>query len=140
MTDENNSVNEVEPFKGWQPGNALPNADKARIDPNKFEKYSMDPTNPSGGGKPEAFRQLGYDVDTAEGRAAGAENVIGQLKAQLAHAGAVFEGATAYGNRYRVDVTITGPNGAAGTLITIWQYDEGADFPRLITDWLEVYK
>ena len=34
-------------IENWKPGDPLPNADTAQINPAKFEKYSLDPENPA---------------------------------------------------------------------------------------------
>lgn len=44
-----------------------------------------------------------------------------------------------FGPRFEVKVVIVGPNGKNGTLQTVWQYDQGSDTPRLVTNWLEVH-
>jgi hypothetical protein len=133
---------------GDEPVDASPplvNEDKAQIDPNKFEKYSMDPDNPNNRtkkddpqtGKWVDFQKLGYDVMTPEGRAAGAQDVMNQVREELPNQPAVFDKTTPFGPRYEVDIPITGPNGKTGKLVTIWQYDAGSTEPRLVTNWLK---
>jgi hypothetical protein len=45
----------------WKPGNPLPEAQNAEIDPKKFDEYSMNPDNLQNGGKWKAFEQIGYE-------------------------------------------------------------------------------
>lgn len=116
----------------------LENFDQAQIDSAKFEKYSMDPTNPKNGGKWEAWEELGYDVQTPEGRTSATQDVTNQLQKELADNPAINPKETAFGMRFEVDVPITGPNGQQEALVTIWPYDTGSDIPRLITNWLKV--
>lgn len=61
--------------QNWNPGNPLPNAEDAEIDIRKFEQYSMDPNNPRNKGKWTAFAAIGYDVQSLNGRHAGAQDV-----------------------------------------------------------------
>ena len=65
------------------PGDPLPSAGEAKIDPAKFVAYSMDASNPGNGGKWEAFAAVGYDVHHAAGRLASAQDVIAQLREQI---------------------------------------------------------
>jgi hypothetical protein len=124
----------------WQPGDPLPNNSEAEIDPSKFENYSMDPTNPNNGGKWQAFEELGYDVHNPTGRQAGAQNVMSQLRDTLDDTPATLGKTSTHGQRFEVRVQIQGPNGKNGTLVTVWQYDNGSSSPRLITNWLEVHR
>lgn len=125
----------------------LKNFDLAQMDPAKFENYSMDPNNPNNRtkkddpntGKWVAFRNLGYNVSTQEGRIAGTQDVMNQVKDELPNEPAIFERMTAHGPRYIVDVPIKGPNGRTGTLVTVWQYDSGSTTPRLITNFLKTH-
>lgn len=123
----------------WQPGEPLPENEQARIDSAKFERYSMNPNNANNGGKWQAFEQLGYDVQTPEGRSQGAQDVIAQLRGKLPNESATEAKSTSFGRRFEVRADITGPNGRTGTLNTIWQYDSGSNVPRLITNWLQVH-
>src|SRR5437879_1976538 len=47
------------------PLDRLPNADRAIVDKSKFEDYSMDEANPRNRGKAQAWRDVGYNIDTA---------------------------------------------------------------------------
>jgi uncharacterized protein YukE len=125
----------------------LKNVDEAQIDPAKFEKYSMDPDNPNNRtkkddpntGKWVAFRDLGYDVSTPEARTASAQDVMDQVRDELPDLPAQPTKVTPFGSRYEVDVPIKGPNGKEGTLVTVWQYDNGSTAPRLVTNFLKVH-
>jgi RHS repeat-associated protein len=128
------------PLDNWKPGDPLPNAEYAQVDPAKFRDYSMNPNNPGNDGKWEAFESLGYDVSTDTGRARGAQDVIRQLFSQIRSAPASMGKVSTYGPRLEVDMFLRGPNGKMGTLKTSWQYDSGGDIPRLITNWLAVHR
>ncbi|MBW4508684.1 MAG: hypothetical protein KME64_19545 [Scytonematopsis contorta HA4267-MV1] len=124
----------------WKPGDPLPKAEEAEIDPRKFEEYSFNPNNPSNQGKWMAFEAVGYDVQTNQGRQAGANDVIRQLREGLINTPAAQGQVSTYGVRFQVKVRIQGFNGREGTLVTSWQIDNGKDIPKLITNWLQVDK
>lgn len=118
-------------------GDALANASEAVIDPRKFEGYSMDPSNVNNGGKWQAWQQIGYDVDTDVGRQSAASDVVAQIQSQLGSTPAEALPATKWGDRFQVNVPISGPSGD-GTLVTVWQVENGV--PRMITNFLKVWK
>ncbi|WP_235624058.1 DUF6883 domain-containing protein [Mycolicibacterium goodii] len=118
-------------------GDALANASEAIIDPRKFEGYSMDPSNVNNGGKWQAWQQIGYDVHTDVGRQSAASDVVAQIQSQLGSTPAEALPATKWGERFQVDVPISGPSGD-GTLVTVWQVENGV--PRMITNFLKVWK
>ncbi len=120
--------------------NRLPKADKARIDPRKLGDYALNPDHPKNEGKWRAFDQLGYDVQSGSGRQAATDDVMNQIRAKLPDSEAMPVRGSAFGSRFEVDVTITGPNGKTGTLVTIWQIDKGGDSARLITTYLWVHR
>lgn len=118
-------------------GDALVNAGEAVIDPRKFEAYSMDPSNVNNGGKWQAWQQIGYDVDSEVGRQSAASDVVTQIQSQLGSTPAEALPATKWGDRFQVNVPISGPSGD-GTLVTVWQVEDGV--PRMITNFLKVWK
>lgn len=100
----------------------------------------MSPEHSSSQGKWVAFEAIGYDLQNPVHRHLSCHNVISQLKQQLATTEAIQGQVSKYGLRFRVKVSIQGPNGKQGDLQTIWQIDNGSEAPRLITTWLEVYQ
>lgn len=124
--------------QNWNPGDPLPRAQDAEIDPRKFEEYSMNPNNPKNKGKWIAFAAIGYDVDSSQGRSAAAQDVINQLRQSLPIAPATEDRLSIFGVRFEVIVQIKGPNGGEANLVTKWQIDNSTDIPRLITNWLKV--
>lgn len=121
-------------------GEPLPNADDAEVDPSKFRDYSLDPNNDNNDDKHKAFEELGYDVNSQEGRDQATQDVEQQLREHLPEAPAQPGKSTEYGDRYEVETPIKGPNGKEGTLVTVWQVDKGSDHPRLITNWVKVHR
>lgn len=118
-------------------GDALTNASEAVIDPRKFDGYSMDPSNVNNGGKWQAWQQIGYDVGTDAGRQSAASDVVAQIQSQLGSMPAEALPATKWGERFQVNMPISGPSGD-GTLVTVWQVENGV--PRMITNFLKVWK
>lgn len=116
----------------------LRNWEQARIDPRKFAGYSMDPGNKKNEGKWQAWEQLGFDVRSEEGRNAAADDVINQIRAQLPVLPALNHRESEWGLREDVSVIIQGPNGRQGLLDTKWQFDDGGEVAKLITNWLKV--
>jgi hypothetical protein len=110
----------------------------AVISPAKFSEYSMNPDHPSNGGKHLAFDALGWNVGDPLARETAAAEVIAQLRAGLPRP-KLGVGDDEYGQRYRTEVVMVGPNGGQGSLVAIWQVDAGTVTPRLITNWLEVH-
>jgi len=127
-------------FTGVTPDGTLADAANAQVSLEKLTDYSMDPDSQSSGGKWMAFEQIGYSVRDPSSREAAAKDVIGQLRSQLPTAPATPQGITSYGQRVEVAVLLKGPTGRAGTLVTIWQYDNGLATPRLITNYVEVHR
>lgn len=128
------------PLAEWKPGDPLPEASKATIDPAKFERYSMDPGNANNNGKWRAFQELGYALDEPAQRSSSAADVMRQLREWLPRGPAQAGKTSSFGPRYEVRVPIIGPNGKTGTLVVQWQVDQGASAPRIITNWLEVHR
>ncbi|PJK21503.1 adhesin [Mycobacterium goodii] len=97
----------------------------------------MDPSNVNNGGKWQAWQQIGYDVDSEVGRQSAASDVVTQIQSQLGSTPAEALPATKWGDRFQVNVPISGPSGD-GTLVTVWQVENGV--PRMITNFLKVWK
>lgn len=115
---------------------------QAEIDMRKFSDYSMDPTNPRNDGKHKGFEALGYDLSSAESRAASAALVVGRLREALSALGAsepVEQSSTQFGRRFLLTVPLIGPNGTTATLQTRWLVPKGSVTPRLSTNWVEVH-
>jgi len=139
------------PFPDWNEGVPLPNAAQAIIPIEKFRDYSMNPDHPSNyrnpvmqsgefagfhTGKWIAWHEIGYDVLTFEGRQQAAVHVIPQIEEQIEKASAGNLYRASYGWILDVYVRVSGPQGLDGKLYTGWQYDDGKEVPRLVTNWL----
>jgi hypothetical protein len=91
-------------------------------------------------GKWRAWTNVGYDIATPADRQLATRDVLSQLNAQLPVAKATLTQRTPHGPVFEVKSEIVGPNGRHDTLVTHWQFDNGSDAPRLITNWLAVHK
>jgi hypothetical protein len=101
---------------------SLANAARAVIDPDKFTKYCLDPRSRQGRHKARVFKAaLGYDLSNYT-----------DIREGILEQHAEYQGETAHGRRWRVDLPISGPHGRA-KVRTSWLYEGGNDVPRLTT-------
>ncbi|WP_162198688.1 DUF2341 domain-containing protein [Methanosarcina sp. 1.H.A.2.2] len=107
--------------------NQLPNFKNAKIDSRKITDYALNPNNPVGSNKARVFKSaLGYDRSNAD-------DLIEQIYSKLPESQANVGKLDRYGQRYTVDMAITGANGNVATVRTGWILDAGSDSPRLTT-------
>ena len=107
--------------------NKLPNVDKVTVDPNKVKNYALDPNHPVGGNKAKVFESsLGYNQSNAD-------QLMKQVQNKLPNSEAILGVKDQYGQRFTVDMQITGPNGNTATVRTGWIIDPGAEIPRMTT-------
>ena len=105
--------------------NPLPNVSNATIDPKKLTDYALNPNHPVGGDKAKVFESaLGYNKSNAD-------DLLKQVKEKLPQSEAVDKGVDQWGQKYQVDMSITGPNGNTVNVRTGWIKDNGSDTPRL---------
>jgi RHS repeat-associated protein len=106
---------------------ALPDASRATIDvEGKLVGYALNPAHPKGKDKAVVFQSaLGYNQTNAADLAA-------QLQAGLRNNPAVHTGTDQFGQRFRVDIPVTGPGGTA-VVRTGWIVEPGGAGPRLTT-------
>jgi hypothetical protein len=110
---------------------AIPNAGKAVIDPNKLTSYALNPLHPVGGDKARVFESaLGYNQSNAA-------QLIGKIQQGALTNPAVMGKADQFGQRFTVDMPITGPNGNTVVVRTGWVLDPGATIPRLATAYVK---
>ncbi|MCL2852871.1 MAG: hypothetical protein FWE20_07545 [Defluviitaleaceae bacterium] len=107
--------------------NSLPNFERAHIDSNKLTGYALNPNHPHGGDKARVFNNaLGYNQSNSN-------QLIAQVKRNLPRNEAVAGIRDTHGQRFTVDMQITGPNGNTAIVRTGWILDQGSDIPRLVT-------
>jgi hypothetical protein len=104
----------------------LPNPERAVIAPDKLVQYLLNTEHKRGGQKARMLGDFGYHVAHWQ-----------QLQSDIRrfHLPAAVEVVrqTPYGTRYEIRAPLQTPHGRRLTVRTIWQVDEGTDFPRLIT-------
>ena len=116
--------------RGRVSSKAIPNVKNAIINPKKLTEYALNPNHPVGGNKAKVFESvLGYNQSNAD-------DLMQQIYAQLPNSEAVLGKLDEYGQRYTVDMLITGPNGKTATVRTGWIIKEGSDIPELTTLWV----
>ena len=106
----------------------LPNAERAVIDIEKLRDYSLNPNHPKGKHKARVFlAALGLKADDAERLR---EMVMGAILISETRA----QQPTSYGQRFVVDLSVTGFDKFVATTVTIrsaWMIRNDEDFPRL---------
>jgi hypothetical protein len=112
----------------------MPNSAKALVAPEKISRYLFNVDNPIGKNKAKVFKAaLGYDLATGDDFIkAISEAIVG--KDYVAHE------ITPWGEQYKIDVSIKGPNGATKVVRTTWMIDNGSDKPRFITAYVKKEK
>ena len=104
----------------------LPNADRAIVEDGKLAGYLLNLAHPDGGSKARFFLAHGFNTDRPDDlRAALLTHGRGQPVASVQ--------SLSYGTRYAVVGPLALPDGVTRALRTVWQVDNGTDFPRLIT-------
>lgn len=104
----------------------LPNGDRALVPLEKLSEYSLNLANARGKHKARVFRAaLGWTVENA--------GELRELLLERAQEAEVETGQhNGYGQIYRLDFTIPGPDGEV-TIRSNWIIRDGEDFPRLTT-------
>lgn len=107
--------------------NPLPNIEKAKIDPRKLTDYALNLEHPVGGNKAKVFESaLGYNKLNANG-------LIDQIYEKLGSSESVLGKVDQYGQRYTVDIQITGPNSNTATVRTGWILKPNSTIPEMTT-------
>jgi len=109
----------------------LPNHQNAQIDPNKIVNYALNPSHPVGGNKAKVFESaLGFNQSNAN-------QFMAQIQQQLPNSRAILGVNDKYGQRFTVDMSITGPNGKTVIVRTGWIIETGSTIPRLTTTYVQ---
>ena len=123
-TYSTNPISKVDPFGLNEV--CLLNADKAVIDPRKLTEYALNPDHPVGGNKARVFEAaLGFNKSNAG-------ELMSQIQEGVKTAPATPGKADEFGQRFTVQVPVTGPSGP-GTVTTGWIYKPGSTTPELTT-------
>ncbi|HUR27053.1 MAG TPA: adhesin [Planctomycetota bacterium] len=104
----------------------LPRGDQALVEQAKVRNYLLSASHPIGRFKAEFFRSIGYtDQNWARFNS--------DLCALAVTGEAMAIAATAYGQKYEVRGTLTGPSGRTAKVVTVWIILKDDAFPRLVT-------
>ena len=104
----------------------MPNAQDAIVAPSKLEQYLLSASHPVGRSKAVFFNSLGF-------RLAAWQELASALKLLLAEHTVDSLEATPYGTKYRIRGSLTGPNGRAARVVTVWIIPAGERAPRFVT-------
>lgn len=105
----------------------LPNVEKATINLKKLTEYALNPNHPVGGNKAKVFESaLGYNQSNADA-------LMKQIYEKLPNSKAVLGKSDAYGQRYTVDISITGTNSKTVNVRTGWIIRTDSEIPELTT-------
>src|SRR5436190_23517248 len=104
----------------------LPNAEAAIVEREKIVDHLLNPAHRYGASKARFFSAFGFRADKWEelARALLLHGQTQELKRTQE---------TGYGPRYEVEGRLQAADGGAPLVRSVWQWDEGAVAPRLIT-------
>ena len=101
--------------------------ENARINPKKLTEYALNPEHPVGGNKAKVLEStLGYNKSNAD-------DLMNEVYNKLYESDATLGKLDEYGQRYTVDMNITGPNGSSKIVRTGWIIKKGSKIPDLTT-------
>jgi hypothetical protein len=104
----------------------LPNPDKLMVEREKIVDYLLNPTHRYGASKARFFTHFGFQMEAWE-----------QLAQALRDHGRKHDVTrtreTGFGPRYEVEGKLNCPNGRHPQVRSVWQLDDGAVAPRLLT-------
>jgi filamentous hemagglutinin len=104
----------------------LPNAERAVINEQKLKGYLLSRFHPIGRFKAAIFARAVFGAENSAALAS-------QLR-ELALRGQATPGeSSAYGQKYLVSGTLTGPAGLRLEVTSVWIVPAGSDVPRLVT-------
>jgi hypothetical protein len=105
---------------------AVPNFDRAVVDPAKLRDYLLSVAHPIGRFKAVFFGSLGYGPNHAV-------ELDRDLRAHVASAVVASVERSPYGQKYVVRGRMKGPAGREADLISVWVVLSGEDYPRFVT-------
>src|SRR5258708_25456121 len=103
----------------------LPNSQKAIIAPSKLREYVLNIKHKRGGSKAHVLERCGYLPENWE-------DLDAEIRRHLGNDVDVYR-MSDYGDRFEIRMQLATPVGRLLNLRTVWQIDDGTDFPRLIT-------
>lgn len=104
----------------------VPNRERAVIARDKLTDYLLNVGHRRGGPKARVLTQFGYRPESWE-------QLAQDIRTHHLESDVEVERNTPYGIRYEIQAPLWTPSGRNLMVRTVWQIDEGTDFPRLIT-------
>ena len=104
----------------------LPDLENAILDSGKLRDYLLSSEHPIGRFKATFFAALGYSRE-------GSFRLEGDFRTLIASESAILGGASAFGQKYEVRGTLTGPAGRSARVVTVWIVLVGETSPRFVT-------
>ena len=104
----------------------LPVANKLVVEREKITDYLLNPAHRYGAGKARFFTHFGF-------RAAAWEQLAQALREHGLKHDVTKTRETGFGPRYEVEGKLSCPNGRQPRVRSVWQLDQGAVAPRLLT-------
>lgn len=104
----------------------LPNADSARVAPEKVRDYLLSPSHPVGRFKANLFAGLGFTQDQWQ-------ELERQIRAHAQSGDVALGSASEYGQKYVVRGTLRGPTGRTTRIVSVWIVGRGETVPRFVT-------
>lgn len=109
----------------------LPDYKQAQIPDSKIVGYALNRNHPVGVNKAIAFeKHLGYNLSNSD-------KLIDEIRKGLARYKASARAQTKYGQPYEVSMVLKGANGQYAKVKSGWIVDEGSNFPRMTTVYVD---
>ncbi len=104
----------------------LPNGDGAIVAESKIRDYLLSSSHPVGRFKAAFFAALGFSSDNWE--------VLRDALLAIAVSGDAVPGQqSAFGQKFEVRATLTGPSGRRAEIVTVWMVPAQHDFAHFVT-------
>lgn len=114
------------------PSLALPNAERAVLEPDKFTKYLFNKDNPRGYAKGVAFTsRLGYDIDSWDG-------LMEEIQSHAVLFPARQKGDAGHGMKYEQQMILYGKTGSPANVVVSWIDEDG--IPRMTSAYIKEAK
>jgi hypothetical protein len=104
----------------------LPNADRAIVADAKVRDYLLSSSHPIGRFKAAFFTALGFSQEQWEVLR---DALLAIVRTQEAVPGQP----SAFGQKYEIRATLTGPSGRSADVVTIWMVPADLDFAQFVT-------
>lgn len=104
----------------------LPNAENAVVDREKITEYLLNPRHRYGASKARFFAAFGFSAEEWQ-------TLADALREHGQRHEVIRVRETGFGPRYEIEGALRAPDGRRPRIRTVWQIEQGAVAPRLIT-------